>query len=529
MRPHLTPDASLMTAYLPIKTPCRQGIFRTSLTPKFQFAILGTPQAQAPKAPPPPWICLKDYNEGGRSAAQIIWDAAQAYTINPQVLIVTLQKENGLVTDTWPYPWQYRTATGMGCPDGAPCDAQYFGFTNQVNQAARHFRNFYDVNPNWYVPFRTGVNFIRWSPNSACGGSNVNIVTRGTAALYSYTPYQPNAAALNNINGTGDACSAYGNRNFWRDFNNWFGSSLGSPYQVTYAGQSGFPTIAAGQSVPAFFMYRNNGTLAWYDDISIASAPVGTKPIHLSTTNPTNRVSVFGNNWGVNKNRPANNLSAVYESDGVTLATNQHIVQPSQVGKYIFSFDTTTSTPPGTYQEFFKLVAEGLPDMAVNNPGTYLAVTVGSPYQVTYAGQSGFPTIAAGQSVPAFFMYRNNGTLAWYDDISIASAPVGTKPIHLSTTNPTNRVSVFGNNWGVNKNRPANNLSAVYESDGVTLATNQHIVQPSQVGKYIFSFDTTTSTPPGTYQEFFKLVAEGLPDMAVNNPGTYLKVTVVAN
>ena len=82
----------------------------------------------------PPWICLKNYSEGGRSAAQIIYDAAQTYSINPRVILVTLQKENGLITDTWPYPWQYRTAMGFGCPDGAPCDAQWYGFTNQVNQ-----------------------------------------------------------------------------------------------------------------------------------------------------------------------------------------------------------------------------------------------------------------------------------------------------------------------------------------------------------------------------------------------------------
>ena len=87
----------------------------------------------------PPWTCLKNYNEGGKSAAQIIWEQAQNYSINPQVLLVTLQKENGLITDDWPYPWQYRTAMGFGCPDGAPCDAQWFGFTNQVSQAARHF------------------------------------------------------------------------------------------------------------------------------------------------------------------------------------------------------------------------------------------------------------------------------------------------------------------------------------------------------------------------------------------------------
>lgn len=47
----------------------------------------------------------------------------------------------------------------------------------------------------------------------------------GTSALYNYTPYQPNQAALNNMYGSGDGCSAYGNRNFWRIFNDWFGRS----------------------------------------------------------------------------------------------------------------------------------------------------------------------------------------------------------------------------------------------------------------------------------------------------------------
>ena len=173
----------------------------------------------------PPWICLKDYTEGGKSAARIIYDAAQTYSINPKVLLVTLQKENGLITDTWPYPWQYRTAMGFGCPDGAPCDAQWYGFTNQVNQGARHFRGFFD-NSLSFVPYRPGNNFIQYNPNSGCGGTTINIQNKATAALYSYTPYQPNAAALNNLYGSGDGCSAYGNRNFLRDFTDWFGSPL---------------------------------------------------------------------------------------------------------------------------------------------------------------------------------------------------------------------------------------------------------------------------------------------------------------
>ena len=46
-----------------------------------------------------------------------------------------------------------------------------------------------------------------------CGTSSVYIQNQATAGLYNYTPYQPNAAALANLYGTGDSCSAYGNRN----------------------------------------------------------------------------------------------------------------------------------------------------------------------------------------------------------------------------------------------------------------------------------------------------------------------------
>ena len=175
----------------------------------------------------PPYTCLKDYNEGGKSSAQIIWEAGQTHGINPQTLIVMLQKESALVTDTWAAPWQYKSAMGYGCPDTADCDSKYFGFTNQVNNAAWQLRAYVN-NPNGYN-FKAGVTRnIQWSPNGACGSSAVYLENSATAALYNYTPYQPNQAALNNLYGTGDGCSAYGNRNFWRMFNDWFGSTQAS-------------------------------------------------------------------------------------------------------------------------------------------------------------------------------------------------------------------------------------------------------------------------------------------------------------
>lgn len=174
---------------------------------------------------PAPYTCLKDFSENGKSAAQIIWEAAQDYSISPRVLVVTLQKEQALVTDPWPWAVQYRSAMGFACPDGSPCDPGSGGFTTQVREGARHFRGFFD-NSLPFVPYTPGSRYVQYNPNSGCGGTTITIANRATAALYSYTPYQPNPAAMSNLYGTGDRCSAYGNRNFWRDYTDWFGPTL---------------------------------------------------------------------------------------------------------------------------------------------------------------------------------------------------------------------------------------------------------------------------------------------------------------
>jgi peptidoglycan hydrolase-like protein with peptidoglycan-binding domain len=48
---------------------------------------------------------------------------------------------------------------------------------------------------------------------------------QATHSLYLYTPYTPNAAALNAGYGIGNSCSAYGNRNFFQYYTDWFGST----------------------------------------------------------------------------------------------------------------------------------------------------------------------------------------------------------------------------------------------------------------------------------------------------------------
>jgi len=174
----------------------------------------------------PPYTCLKDYTENGLSSAQIIYNTAQKYQINPEVLLVLLQKEEGLVTDTWPLATQYKTATGYGCPDTSGCDTKYYGFTNQVQWSAIMFHAIMTNSPTWYTPYILGNNFIYYNPSTSCGGSTVNIQNRATMALYNYTPYQPNSAALSVGYGLAPPCGSYGNRNFYLYFTDWFGSTL---------------------------------------------------------------------------------------------------------------------------------------------------------------------------------------------------------------------------------------------------------------------------------------------------------------
>lgn len=173
------------------------------------------------------FVCMAQDSFNGQSAAQIIWEVSQQYSINPQVLIVLLEKEQGLVSDTWPNHIQYRTAAGFGCPDNLPpgsppCEAQYFGLKNQLQHAANLFRTV--LNGGW-SKYPVGNTYVQYHPNAACGGAVINIKNRATSAMYRYTPYQPNRAALNAGYGTGDGCSAYGNRNSWMLHQDWFGTT----------------------------------------------------------------------------------------------------------------------------------------------------------------------------------------------------------------------------------------------------------------------------------------------------------------
>lgn len=172
---------------------------------------------------------------GGKveSAAAIIRKVGKACGISQKVLLVTLQKEQSLIQNPNPSNYTYERAMGYACPDtgknySANCNKSYFGFFNQVYYGARQMKR-YGTDPGYkWIP--VGKSHQRkYAPDPKCGTTSITIKNKATAALYYYTPYIANSAALN---GKNNKCSSTGNLNFHRIYTNWFGSPTSAKYAV---------------------------------------------------------------------------------------------------------------------------------------------------------------------------------------------------------------------------------------------------------------------------------------------------------
>lgn len=381
-----------------------------------QSELGGGTRAQygASRGYPAPFICLKDYYEnptthannlsgrpipaGGMNAAQLIKNAADTWGVSNRVLLVMIQKESPgpLITDAWPFPNQYRNAMGYGCPDTAPCDPQYEGFYNQINNAARQFI-IYKNNPNNYRHKSGQNNAVLYNPQASCGSSSVYIQGKATAGLYNYTPYQPNQAALNNMYGTGDSCSAYGNRNFWRLFNDWFGSTLGLARDASIESTTNTNQwLEYGDSGTVTVMARNTGADGWCGD---GSCPAGQLPTRLVAQNYT----PFG----------------MYDSSDPSWASNAQVkmqtayVAPGEIGTFTFRIKSPYITNYDVSSRFYVLV--GSTTFAQNANVWIGGHTFPTPMQLVSKTVDS-SVILPNQKATATVTIRNLSKVAWYSD-----------------------------------------------------------------------------------------------------------------
>lgn len=177
---------------------------------------------------------LEDSNLGSspRTAAQLIYDAAQQSGLNPQVILVKLHKEQSLIgghqnSDASRLQRALDFSMGFGCPDSQPCGELYKGFyfqlfgnvdaeNNRYLGAARSLMRSFTT-PGGRGPFynggaaKVGDTIVLSNTLGGYEGvqsqQTVTLENAATAALYRYTPHVFN-----------------GNYNFWRYMKDWFGT-----------------------------------------------------------------------------------------------------------------------------------------------------------------------------------------------------------------------------------------------------------------------------------------------------------------
>ncbi len=201
-----------------------------------------------------------------QTAAQIIYAVSRACKINPRVLLVTLQKEQGLIQSSNPTARMYAAALGFACPDVDPngsCGRVKAGLFNQLYFGAGQLQWYGDPRGSFTYLKVGKTSNIRYNPSSSCGTKPVTIKSQATANLYYYTPYTPNAAALKNLYGSGDSCSAYGNRNFWRFYTDWFGDPVAGGF------------LLKSKTSATYLIVDNNRYLVSDPDLLKALAPLG--------------------------------------------------------------------------------------------------------------------------------------------------------------------------------------------------------------------------------------------------------------
>lgn len=131
-----------------------------------------------------------DLDGAVRSAGDIVWNAAQRFSLNPQFLLAMLQREQSLVEDPSPSDDQLEWAMGYAvcddCRKDDPGIRKYRGFAAQVHYAAQRIRESYLADLA-----SAGATFTGIGPGKAAmiDGTLVFPQNDATAALYTYTPH----------------------------------------------------------------------------------------------------------------------------------------------------------------------------------------------------------------------------------------------------------------------------------------------------------------------------------------------------
>lgn len=452
------------------------------------------------------------------TAGQVIYDAAVAHSLNPQVLITKLQNEEQLVDGgAGCSDWRFASAVGYSCIDSGT-NTHTYTYTGQdpySNPGALvtplYYRNGNPVNTisgscvsqNVKAGFSEQVVHAAWflsvyrhkaegdtgwaqvhgswnhcEDNASCA-ANLNIpaswacysgpMTQGTfkrcpydsSAIY-YDGYTPIDGTSIHIDNGATAVLYYYTphiQSFSTIFSNWFGPTdvqySWSIQGVSYS--TGTNAFGAGVAGTVTVTATNNSTVPWYN--------YGANPVRLGTWAPGRVSSLRSPGW-VSDIRPAN--------------MTETQVNPGGTATFTFPINVNKT---GTYVEALNLVVENSQWMPW--PGLSPTINIKPAYQwqissISYGAGTGLMVPATTQQITV--VAKNTGFATW----SNSSGP----PIRLGTWGP-DRKSRVADNW---------------ISDIRAATMQEDSVPPGQTATFQFLV-----RPPGSglFYERMNLVAEG--------------------
>lgn len=329
---------------------------------------------------------LKEFSENGRSAAQIIFGAAHGNgdashtnngikidqatgTVNPKAILVTLEKEQGLISKKSRDDNALRKAMGFACPDSGGCNPEYAGFTKQVEVGAWQLRyNFERAQGRGFSDYQVGQEFCFDDSHAGKGTNCGRYENRATTALYRYTPHVYN-----------------GNHRFnelyfelYKFQNRFYDSRLTS--------QSAYPNLWPGQSAHLSVGFRNVGSGIW-DSLVRLAVDRGWEP--------ASRFSA--NNW-LSTYRIAK-LSSTAQSGG-TVNFSVPVTIPQD-------------TPTGTEHRFqVRLVRDGTTWLEGDGAGAWWLLRIPKP-TAELVNQSPYVTLKRGQDATLTVIFRNTSGVSW--------------------------------------------------------------------------------------------------------------------
>lgn len=194
---------------------------------------------------------LPFYQENGETAAQIIFNAAQKYKINPKVIIATIQKEESLIAATTYNQHALDYAMGYHKPST---------FATQVDNGTNLLRYAFDIKASEYG-WEVG------NPHKTLDDPKYveNIIipeNAATAALYLYTPY---------IGGYYQDNGVYigGNYLFVKVYTRWFGVSQKFSSKFSEKNVSFYVPEETASTLPIKVL--NNGEVMWEKGFSLTT------------------------------------------------------------------------------------------------------------------------------------------------------------------------------------------------------------------------------------------------------------------